>query len=130
MSVTHKDTAFCFTGEMFQWLPHLQDGNDLDEVKGRVVQLSNENRGNTLEESSTVHVNRCPDGQDEAADVLGYSVIFLHTLHHEGQSGRAGKTGNKGRECMRAESRQMWREQRVYFRTEQPRYLRERSVRV
>lgn len=82
---------------MFQ---DLQDGNDLDEVKGRVVQLSDENGSHTLEESSSVHVDRRADGQDEAADVLGYAVIFLHTLHHQGQSGRAKAQGMC--ECMSA----------------------------
>lgn len=48
----------------------LQDGDDLDEVKGNAVQLSNENSSHTLEESGSVHVDRRSDGQDEAADVL------------------------------------------------------------
>ncbi len=81
---------------MFQWLQDLQDGNDLDEVKGSVVQLSDENSSHTLEESSAVHVDRRADGQDETADVLRYTVIFLHTLHHQGQSGRAKKKETRG----------------------------------
>lgn len=76
---------------MFWWLWDLQDGNDLDEVKGNVVQLCNENCGHALKESRTVHVDRCSNGQDEAADVLGYAILFLHALHHERQRGRAKK---------------------------------------
>lgn len=68
----------------------------MDEVKGNVVQLSDENRSHTLEESSSVHVDRRSDGQDKTADVLRYAVIFLHTLHHQGQSGRARKRGIGG----------------------------------
>lgn len=48
----------------------LQDGNDLDEVQGNVVQLSNENSSHTLEEGGSVHVDRRADGQDETANVL------------------------------------------------------------
>lgn len=70
----------------------------MDEVKGSVVQLSDENSSHTLEESSAVHVDRRSNGQDETADVLGYAVIFLHTLHHQGQSGRAKKQGKGGGE--------------------------------
>lgn len=48
----------------------LQDGNDLDEVEGNLVELSNENSSHTLEKSSSIHVNSCANGQDKTADVL------------------------------------------------------------
>ena len=67
----------------------------MDEVKGRVVQLGDENCSHTLEESSSVHVDSSSDGQDKTADVLGYAGIFLYTLHHQGQGGRASKKKNK-----------------------------------
>lgn len=70
---------------------HLQDGNDLDEVQGNVIELSDENCSHALEESGSVHVDRRSDGQDKSADVLGHAVLFLHALHHEGQRGRAEK---------------------------------------
>ena len=80
---------FVFSYPMTEAILDLQDGNNLDEVEARVVQLSDENSSNTLEESGSVHVDCCSDGQDETANVLGHAVIFLHTLHHQGQSGRA-----------------------------------------
>lgn len=72
----------------------LQDGNDLNKVERIVVQLSDENSSHTLEESSSVHVDRSSNGQDKAADVLRYAVIFLHTFHHQRQGGRAEKGVN------------------------------------
>lgn len=71
----------------------------MNKVERIVVKLSDENSSHTLEESSSVHVDCCSDGQDKAGNVLGYTVIFLHTLHHEGQGGRAEKEVNKGCEC-------------------------------
>lgn len=49
---------------------NLQDGYDLDEVEGNVVQLGNENSSHTLEKSSSVHVDCRSDGQNETTDVL------------------------------------------------------------
>lgn len=105
----------------------LQDGNDLDEVKGKVVQLSDENCSHTLEESSSVHVDRCTNGQDETTDVLGYAVIFLHTLHHKGQSGGAKKQRIRAVEDMKVKGMPMCvcREKSVCvcFSTGEPQYL-------
>lgn len=61
---------------------NLQDGYDIDEVKRSVVQLSDENCSDTLEERSSVHVDRRSDGKDKTANRLGYAVFLLHTLHH------------------------------------------------
>lgn len=72
----------------------------MNKVERSVVQLCDENSSHTLKESSSVHVDCRSDGQDEAADVLGYTVIFLHTLHHQGQCGRAEKEVKRGCECM------------------------------
>lgn len=82
----------------------LQDGNDLDEVKGHVVQLRDEDRGHTLEQSSSVHVDRRSDGKDETADALRHAIVLLHTLHHQGQGGRA-KEQETGGMCMKATKR-------------------------
>lgn len=68
-----------------------QDCDDLDKAEGNVVELSDENCSHTLEKSRAVHVDRSTDGQDEAADLLGDAVVFLHTLHHQGESGGAEK---------------------------------------
>lgn len=59
-----------------------QYGDDLDEVQRDSVKLSDEHRSYTLEEGGSVHVDGCPDGQDEAADMLRHTVVLLHTFHH------------------------------------------------
>lgn len=69
--------------------PHSQDGDDLHEVQGSLVELCNEHRGHTLEERRTIHVDSGTDGQDEAAEVLGDAVPLLHALHHQRQRGGA-----------------------------------------
>ena len=72
--------------------PHSQDGDNLHEVQGPVVELCNEHGSHTLEEGGTVHVDRGTDGQNEAADVSGHSILLLHTLHHQRQRGGAART--------------------------------------
>lgn len=70
-SVYHCSMAkhiFSYLSSEIIW--NLQDGNDLDEVEGNVVQLGNENSSHTLEKSSSVHVDCRPNGQNETADVL------------------------------------------------------------
>lgn len=59
-----------------------QDGDDLDKVQRDPVKLSDEHRSYTLEAGGSVHVDGCADGQDEAADMLGHTVVLLHTFHH------------------------------------------------
>lgn len=86
--------VFSYLSSEIIW--NLQDGNDLDEVKGNIVQLSDENRSHTLEESSSVHVDCRSNGQNKTADVLRYTVIFLHTLHHHRQSCRTREQGIEG----------------------------------
>ncbi len=66
-----------------------QDGDDLDEVQRDSVQLSDEHRSYALEAGGSVHVDSRSDGQNEAADVLGHTIVLLHTFHHKGQRGRA-----------------------------------------
>lgn len=79
-------------------LLHSQDGDDLHEVKGHAIQLSNEHRSHTLEQRRPVHVDRGADGQDEPADVFGHAVLLFYTLHHQRQCGRAdgGYQGEPG----------------------------------
>lgn len=93
-ALSHGRCDVGFDADAFRRPRDSQDGDDLDEVQGRVVQLSDEDRGHALEERRSVHVDRRSDGQDEAADVLGHAVIFLHALHHQGQSGGARKQGS------------------------------------
>lgn len=71
--------------------PHSQDGDNLHKVQGPVVELCNEHCSHTLEERGTVHVDRGTDGQNEAADVSGHSILLLHTLHHQRQRGGAAR---------------------------------------
>ncbi len=65
-----------------------QDGDDLDEVQRDSVQLSDEHRSYALEAGGSVHVDSRSDGQNESADVLGHTIVLLHTFHHKGQRGR------------------------------------------
>lgn len=84
-------------------LRDLQDGDDLDEVEGPVVQLCDEDGGNALEQGGSVHVDRGADGEDETADALGHAVVLLHALHHQGQGGGATwAEGEKKRMAVRA----------------------------
>lgn len=63
-----------------------QDGEDLSSVQLRVVELSDENGGDALENGRSVHVDCSPDGEDEPTDAFVHTVVFLHTLYHGGQS--------------------------------------------
>lgn len=62
---------------------HSQDGDDLHIVQGSLVELCNEHCGHTLEERSTIHVDSGTNWQDEAADLLGDTILLLHALHHQ-----------------------------------------------
>lgn len=63
-----------------------QDGEDLPGVQLKIVELSDENGGDALEYSRSVHVDGGPDGEDEAADALVHAVVLLHTFYHRGES--------------------------------------------
>lgn len=62
---------------------HSQDGDDLHEIQGSLVELCNEYCGHTLEECGTIHVDSGTNGQDKAADLLGDTIPLLHALHHQ-----------------------------------------------
>ena len=66
-----------------------QDGKNLSGVQLDVVKLCDEHSSYRLKECCPVHVDRGTYGQDEAADVLVHSIVFLHALHHRWQRGGA-----------------------------------------
>lgn len=68
-----------------------QDGEDLSGVQLGVVELSDEDSGDALENGRPVHVNGGPDGKDEAADAFVHAVVLLHTFDHGGKSCRTGE---------------------------------------
>lgn len=63
---------------------NLQDCEDLPSVQLGIVELSNEDGSDALEDGSAIHVNRGPNGQNEAADAFIHTIILLHTLYHRG----------------------------------------------
>lgn len=73
------------------YVGYIQDGNDLDEVEGIIVELCNENGSRALKAGGSIHVDGGADGKDEAADLLGDAVIFLHALHHKWKRGGAAR---------------------------------------
>lgn len=63
-----------------------QDGEDLSGVQLVVVELSDEDGGDALEDGRPVHVDRGADGEDEAADTFVHTVVLLTTFYHGGKS--------------------------------------------
>lgn len=63
-----------------------QDSEDLSSVQLCVVELSNKDGSDALENGRSVHVNRGPDGEDETTDAFVHTVVFLHTFYHGGKS--------------------------------------------
>lgn len=78
------------TGRRAERQPNSQDGEDLPAVQLDVVELSDEDGGDALEDGGAVHVHRGPDGEDEAADALVHTVVLLHALYHGGKRRGAG----------------------------------------
>ena len=69
---------------------NLQNRENLSCFQLDVVELGNEHRGHTLEDGRPVHVDSRPNGEDEPADSLVHTVVFLNALHHGGKGCRAG----------------------------------------
>lgn len=67
-----------------------QNREDLPCLQLDVVELGDEHGGHALEDGRAVHVHGGPDGENEPADPLVYTVVFFDTLHHGGKGGGAG----------------------------------------
>lgn len=63
-----------------------QDGEDLSSVQLCVVELSDEDCSDALENGCPVHVDRGTNGKDKAADAFVHTIILLNTLYHRGKS--------------------------------------------
>lgn len=61
---------------------NLQNRENLSCFELDVVELGNEYRGHTLEDGRPVHVHGGPDGEDEPADPLVYTIVLFNTLYH------------------------------------------------
>lgn len=62
-----------------------QNREDLPCLQLDVVELGDEHGGHALEDGRAVHVHSGPDGENEPADPLVYTVVLFDTLHHGGK---------------------------------------------
>lgn len=90
-----KTSSFVPGLMMKERLQNLQNGENLACFQLHIVELGNEHCGHTLEDGCAVHVHRGPDGEDEPADPLVYTIVFFNALNHRGKGCRAGNANNQ-----------------------------------
>lgn len=66
---------------------------NLSKIQVKVVNLSDENGGQSLVEGGPIHVNGGPHGKHKSGDAFVHTIVFFQALESDGQGGRT--EGNK-----------------------------------
>lgn len=84
-AINSKTTGLIMSGgqkDLAATASNSQNCEDLPRVELDVVELSNEDSCHALEDGSSVHVHRGPDGKDKPADPFVNAVVLLDALDH------------------------------------------------